>query len=59
MYTAPSVKPGYFLYFDPVDLLDSEVQERWKDPEERERMIRGAIAAAEAAPSQRVPERVS
>jgi lysine 2,3-aminomutase len=59
VFAAPSVKPGFFLYFDPVDLLDSDVQERWKDPAERDRMIRAAIAAAEAAPSQGVPARAS
>jgi lysine 2,3-aminomutase len=59
VFAAPSVKPGFFLYFDPVDLLDSDVQERWKDPAERDRMIRAAVAAAEAAPSQGVPARAS
>jgi lysine 2,3-aminomutase len=50
VYTAPSVKPGFFLYFDPVDLLSEDVQERWKDPAEQDRMVAEAIAAAEAAP---------
>ncbi len=48
VYTAPSVKPGYFLYFDPIDLLAPAVQERWKDPVEQDRMVESAIAAARA-----------
>ena len=50
VYTAPSVKPGHFLYFDPIDLLSAEAQERWKNPAEHDRMIEAAIAAANAAP---------
>lgn len=46
VYTAPSVKPGYFLYFDPIDTLTPESQERWKNPVEQERMVAAAIAAA-------------
>ena len=26
MFTAPSVKPGFFLYFDPIDTLAPEIQ---------------------------------
>jgi lysine 2,3-aminomutase len=48
VFTAPSVKPGFFLYFDPVDTLDPAVQERWKDPAQREQMIEAAVAAAHA-----------
>lgn len=50
VYTAPSVKPGFFLYFDPIDLLSAEVQDRWKDPAEQDRMVNDAIEAARAAP---------
>src|SRR6478736_3151517 len=32
VFAAPSVKPGFFLYFDPVDTLSPEIQARWKDP---------------------------
>jgi lysine 2,3-aminomutase len=48
VYTAPSVKPGkYFLYFDPIDTLAPEQQERWQDPVEQQKMIDDAIFAAE------------
>ncbi len=48
VFAAPSVKPGYFLYFDPVDTLDPAVQARWKIPAEQEKMVADAIAAAHA-----------
>jgi lysine 2,3-aminomutase len=48
VYTAPSVKPGkYFLYFDPIDTLAPDQQERWQDPVEQQKMIDDAIFAAE------------
>ena len=46
VYTAPSVKPGYFLYFDPVDTLAPEMQARWQEPAEQDRMIEAALYAA-------------
>jgi lysine 2,3-aminomutase len=49
VYTAPSVKPGYFLYFDPIDTLSPESQARWRDEAEQQRMIEAAIAAAREA----------
>src|SRR5688500_14183804 len=49
VYTAPSVKTGYFLYFDPIDTLTPEVQARWADPAEQDRMVAGAVGAARAA----------
>jgi lysine 2,3-aminomutase len=49
VFAAPSVKPGYFLYFDPVDTLAPEIQQRWKAPAEREKMIEVALAAAKAS----------
>lgn len=48
VFTAPSVKPGYFLYYDPIDTLAPEVQERWREPAEQGRMIEAAIAQAKA-----------
>jgi lysine 2,3-aminomutase len=48
VFAAPSVKPGYFLYFDPVDTLAPEVQARWKIAAEQEQMVAAAIAAAQA-----------
>lgn len=48
VYAAPSVKPGYFLYYDPIDTLAPEIQARWKVPAEQDAMIAAAIAAARA-----------
>ncbi len=49
VFAAPSVKPGFFIYFDPVDQLSEEVQARWKIPGEQDKMVADAIAAAQAA----------
>jgi lysine 2,3-aminomutase len=49
VFAAPSVKPGFFLYYDPVDTLVPEIQARWKDAAEQDRMIEAAIAAARTA----------
>ena len=46
VFSAPSVKPGFFVYFDPVDTLTPEMQERWKSPSEQDRMVEAAIAQA-------------
>jgi lysine 2,3-aminomutase len=46
VFCAPSVKPGYFLYFDPIDTLAPEVQERWKSHTEQDRMVDAAMAQA-------------
>jgi lysine 2,3-aminomutase len=48
VFTAPSVKPGFFLYFDPIDTLAPDIQQRWKDPAEQARMVAAATAQAEA-----------
>lgn len=48
VFTAPSVRPGYFLYFDPVDTLTPDIQERWKDKASSDRMIEDAISKAQA-----------
>ena len=48
VYTAPSVKDGYFLYFDPIPVLPVESQRRWSDPAQQRRMIRDALDAAGA-----------
>ncbi len=47
VFAAPSVKPGFFVYFDPVDTLAPAIQQRWKDPAEQQKMVDSAIAAAE------------
>jgi len=49
VYAAPSVKPGFFLYYDPIDLLAPDVQARWKVPAEQDAMIADALAGAVAA----------
>ncbi len=49
VYAAPSVKPGYFLYFDPIDTLDPDMQERWRRPAEQDAMIEAAKRAADEA----------
>ncbi len=49
LYTAPSVKPGYFLYFDPIDTLAPEIQQRWADPRQADAMVGEAIEAAQNA----------
>ena len=46
VYTAPSVKEGYFLYFDPVYTLSPEMQQTWRDPAEQARMVDEAVEAA-------------
>jgi hypothetical protein len=43
------VKPGYFLYYDPIDTLAPEIQARWKIPAEQDAMIAAAVAAARGA----------
>ena len=48
VYAAPSVKPGFFLYYDPIDTLAPEIQARWKDPVQQDAMVADAIAAARA-----------
>jgi lysine 2,3-aminomutase len=49
VFSAPSVKPGFFLYYDPIDTLAPEVQARWMDAVEKERMIEDAIGKAQAS----------
>jgi lysine 2,3-aminomutase len=49
VFAAPSVKPGFFVYFDPIDTLAPDVAERWHDPAEQDRMVDAAVEAARAA----------
>jgi lysine 2,3-aminomutase len=51
VYTAPSVKKGFFVYFDPIDTLPVEYQRRWSDPKEQQAMLTEAINNAQ--PQQR------
>jgi lysine 2,3-aminomutase len=46
VYTAPSVKGGYFLYYDPIDMLPAKSQKRWAKPLEQKQMIDAALRAA-------------
>jgi lysine 2,3-aminomutase len=48
VYTAPSVKPGFFLYFDPLDTLAPDVAALWGDPAARRAMIDAAVEGAGA-----------
>jgi lysine 2,3-aminomutase len=57
VFAAPSVKPGFFVYFDPVDTLSPEYQEKWKHPAEQDRMVAAAIGQAKA--NQRASARAS
>jgi lysine 2,3-aminomutase len=46
VYTAPSVKPGFFLYYDPIDTLSEASRERWKSSAEQEAMVKAALDTA-------------
>ena len=46
VYTAPAVKGGYFMYFDPIDTMTPEMQARWQDPAEQDRMVEEALQSA-------------
>ncbi len=47
VYQAPSVKPGqYFLYFDPIDTLSTDIQAAWNNPAKRTEMKEAALEAA-------------
>lgn len=48
VYTSPAVRPGYFLYFDPIHLLSERSQRRWHAIGERREMIESALSAARA-----------
>ena len=47
VYTAPSVKKGFFLYFDPIDTLPVDYQRRWSDAKEAQTMVDAAINEAQ------------
>ena len=47
VYVSPVVHPGeLFCYFDPIHLLPPAGQARWANPEEHDRIIAEALAAA-------------
>ena len=47
VYTAPSVKPDkLFLYFDPIDALPIEAQQRWQSPMCQQQMIAATLERA-------------
>jgi lysine 2,3-aminomutase len=50
VYTSPVVRPGeYLFYFDPIDCLSDEIQARWQDDVEREKMKAEAMEMAQAS----------
>jgi lysine 2,3-aminomutase len=49
VYTAPSVKSGYFLYFDPIDTLSPAAQADWRDPRRQDEMVADAVDQAQRA----------
>jgi lysine 2,3-aminomutase len=50
VYTSPVVRPGeYLFYFDPIDSLTEDVQLRWQDGVEREKMKQDALEMAQAS----------
>ncbi len=48
VFSAPSVKPGWFLYFDPLHTLPASGRERWADSTQHEVIVSEAIEAAES-----------
>ena len=47
VFRSPNVDGGArYFYFDPIDLLPEEGQERWADPSQHERIVAEAVAAA-------------
>jgi lysine 2,3-aminomutase len=46
VFAAPSVKPGFFLYYDPIDTLSPDVQAKWHDKAAQDKMIEAAISQA-------------
>ncbi len=47
VFTSSVVRPGeFFIYFDPIDCLDEEVQDRWADPVQRRQMMDEALETA-------------
>ena len=44
VYRSPNMdKNARFLYFDPIDQLPEEGQERWADPREHDAIVREAL----------------
>ena len=47
VFTSPTVRPGqHFFYFDPIDCLSEEIQGRWKDPDQRRKIMEEALDMA-------------
>lgn len=47
VYTSPAVKEGqYYLYYDPLQLLSANAQERWGIPQMQKQMVEAAIERA-------------
>jgi lysine 2,3-aminomutase len=49
VFTSPTVRPGdYFYYFDPIDTLSDEVQQKWADEGSRKQMMADVLEEAKA-----------
>ena len=46
VYSAPSVKPGLFLYYDPIYSLSQSIQNDWGNASKRQAMIDDALDVA-------------
>ena len=47
VYSSPAVRPGeFFFYFDQIDGLSQEAQDRWRDPLHRSAMLDEALRVA-------------
>ena len=46
VYTAPGVKPGFFMYFDPIDTLSDKAQADWREESKQQKMIDDALDQA-------------
>ncbi len=52
VYSSPAVRPGeLFFYFDPIDELSQEAQDRWRDPLHRSAMLDEALRLARKSES--------
>ncbi len=46
VYTAPAVKKGFFLYYDPLDTLSEDACRRWQIPSQQQMMVSAALMSA-------------
>ncbi|MFT6629226.1 MAG: lysine 2,3-aminomutase [Flavobacteriales bacterium] len=55
VYTAPTVKGGYFYYVDPIDSLPEAGQARWADKSQHQAIMDEALVKAKANEAYLVP----